>query len=243
MPSLKGKAIRDRDVELRDSLFPDAEARMWDRNRFHGFTTMPKTMPYICRILDELSKGQPLSDTYVALWCATWDNAFVRLGRMPDLAFAAGFTGQRGARTFQDRLRRLVDLGFVEVAPSGAQAMGLAFLPNPHAIIVALYQAKTDPNADSALKLKAAGLQAATYNAFVERAQELGATDVAASLRALREPKAPAKAAPRSKLALMLAARPKPKPTADAEKQVAQPSEAAVKPALRRARIAKAKPQ
>ncbi len=245
MPSVKGKAIRDRDVELRDSLFPDAEARMWDRNRFHGFTTMPKTMPYICRILDELSKGQPLSDTYVALWCATWDNAFVRLGRMPDLAFAAGFAGQRGPRTFQDRLRRLVDLGFVEVAPSGAQAMGLAFLPNPHAVIVSLYQAKIDPSGDPALKLKAAGLQAATYNAFVERAQELGATDVAATLRALREPKA-AKPAPKSTLAQMLAnqqkAKAKPKPAATVEDLLAKPADAASKPD-RRLRIRKAKPQ
>ena len=237
MPSLKGKAIRDRDVELRDSLFPNAESRMWDRSRFHGFTTMPKTMPYICRILDELSKGQPLSDTYVALWCATWDNAFVRLGRMPDLAFAAGFTGQRGSRTFQDRLRRLVDLGFAEVAPSGNQTMGLAFLPNPHARIVELYQAKLDPAGDPALKAKAVGLQAATYNAFVERAQELGATDVAASLKALREPKDAGKTPPKSKLALALAGKAKAPP--EVEDLLAAPSEATTKP-VRRLRRSKA---
>lgn len=209
MPSAKGKAIRERDIELRDSLFVGAETRMWDRKQVGGFTTMPKTMPYICRILDELSKGQPLSSTYIALWCATWDNAFVRLGRMPDLAFAAGFTGQRGARTFQDRLRRLVELGFVEIAPSGAQPMGLLFLPNPHQVIVSLYQAKGAPDADPALKLKAAGIQAATYNAFVERAQEVGATDVAAGLRALREPKAETPVRPKNRLAVKLGLEPK----------------------------------
>jgi hypothetical protein len=200
MPSARGKAIRDRDIELRDSVFQDAAERLWDRNRFHGFTTMPKTMPYICRILDELSKGQPLSTTYIALWCATWDNAFVRLGRMPDLAFAAGFSGQRGVRTFHDRLKRLVELGFVEIAPSGAQAMGLVFLPNPHAVIVSLYRAKVSTDGDPDLKLKAAGLQAATYNAFIERAQEIGATDVASSLRAVREPKRAKKAKPKLRL-------------------------------------------
>lgn len=236
MPRAKGKAIRDRDIELRDSLFPNAEARMWDRNRMDGFTTMPKTMPYVCRILDELSKGQPLSDTYVALWCATWDNAFVRLGRMPDLAFAAGFTGQRGQRTFQDRLRRLVDLGFVEIAPSGAQAMGLLFLPNPHAVIVSLYHAKTDPAGDPALKLKAAGMQAATYNAFVERAQELGARDVVETLRALREPKT-ADEAPRAKKPA------KPKPALTLAELLAKPSETISKPVRRRAPDGKTKPQ
>ncbi len=183
MATQRGKAIRDRDHALRNSLFEDAEERLWDRNRFHGFATIPKTMPYVCRILDEMSKGQPLASTYVALWCATWDDAFIKLGRMPDLSFSAGFSGQRGVRTFQDRVRKLVELGFVEVAPSGSQALGLAYLPNPHIQIMHLYAAKTDPAGDPALKEKAAGIQAATYNAFVERAQEIDCTDVKAELR------------------------------------------------------------
>jgi hypothetical protein len=183
MATQRGKAIRNRDHAVRDGLFQDAEDRLWDRNRFHGFATIPKTMPYVCRILDELSKGQPLASTYLALWCATWDDAFIKLGRTPDLAFAAGFSGQRGVRTFQDRVRKLVELGFVEVAPSGAQALGLAYLPNPHMQIMCLYAAKTDPAAAPNLKAKAAGLQAATYNALIERAQEIDCTDIKAELR------------------------------------------------------------
>jgi len=179
----RGKAIRDRDIELRDTLFEDADVRLWDRSRFSGFATVPKTMPYVCRVLDELSKGQPLSSTYLALWCWTWDNAFVKLGRMSDLAFAAGFSGQRGVRTFQERLKRLVDLGFVEVAPSGLQAMGLAFLPNPHMQIMRLYEAKVSPQGDPDLKAKAAGIQASTYNALIERAQEIDCSDIKAELK------------------------------------------------------------
>jgi len=183
MTTQRGKAIRNRDHALRDSLFDEAEDRLWDRNRFHGFATIPKTMPYVCRILDELSKGQPLASTYLALWCATWDDAFIKLGRTPDLAFAAGFSGQRGVRTFQDRVRKLVDLGFVEVAPSGAQALGLAYLPNPHIQIMRLYAAKIAPTDNPDMKAKTAGMQAATYNAFIERAQEIDSTDIKAELR------------------------------------------------------------
>ena len=183
MTTQRGRAIRNRDHALRDSLFEDAEDRLWDRNRFHGFATIPKTMPYVCRILDEMSKGQPLASTYVALWCATWDDAFIKLGRTPDLAFAAGFSGQRGVRTFQDRVRKLVELGFVEVAPSGAQALGLAYLPNPHIQIMRLHAAKIAPAGDLDMKMKAAGMQAATYNAFIERAQEIDCTDIKAELR------------------------------------------------------------
>jgi hypothetical protein len=183
MATKRGTAIRSRDHALRDSLFEDAEARLWDRSRFHGFATIPKTIPYVCRILDELSKGQPLASTYLALWCATWDDAFIKLGRMPDLAFAAGFSGQRGVRTFQDRVRRLADLGFVEVAPAGLNALGLAFLPNPHIQIMRLYAAKMSTTGDPVLKLKAAGMQAATYNAFIERAQEIDCTDIKTELK------------------------------------------------------------
>lgn len=183
MPTARGKAIRDRDIDIRDTLFEEADVRLWDRSRFHGFATIPKTMPYVCRILDELSKGQPLASTYLALWCWTWDNAFVKLGRMSDLAFAAGFSGQRGVRTFQDRLKRLVELGFVEVAPSGLQPLGLAFLPNPHMRIMRLYEAKMSPQGDPSLKATAAGIQASTYNALIERAQEIGCSDITAELK------------------------------------------------------------
>ncbi len=183
MATQRGKAIRDRDHSLRDSLFEDAQERLWDRHKFHGFATIPKTLPYICRILDELSKGQPLASTYLALWCATWDDAFIKLGRTPDIAFAAGFSGQRGVRTFHDRVRKLAELGFVEVAPSGAHALGLAYLPNPHLQIMRLYAAKISPTGEPNLKIMAAGMQAATYNAFIERAQEIDCTDIKAELR------------------------------------------------------------
>lgn len=70
MATLKGKAIRTKDVELRDTFWPDAAKRIWDRGRHDGYATVPKTMPMLMRALDELSKGKPLGATYFALWCA-----------------------------------------------------------------------------------------------------------------------------------------------------------------------------
>ena len=63
------------------------------------------------------------------------------------------------------------------------QILGLAFLPNPHIQIMRLYAAKTSSTGDPGLKAKAAGLQAATYNAFIERGQEIDCTDIKAELR------------------------------------------------------------
>lgn len=179
MASLRTRrAIANSEVALRDSLWPDAADRLWDRSSNGGFTTLPKTLPYIAKIMDDLSKGFPLSSTYIALWCATWDNAFVRLNRPADMAFAAGFTGERAERTWTDRMRRLETLGFVETRPSGASRMGFAFIPNPHAVIFRLHAAKTNPAETAELRSASAGLPEGTFNAFVERALELGCNDV-----------------------------------------------------------------
>jgi len=113
-------------------MWPDAEDRRWDRIAYGGFITIPKTMPLIGRIMDEMSKNFPVSSTYNALWARTWDkNAFVRLNKFDEIAFEAGFTGQRGVRTLQDRLKRLEALGFVELKPAGNNRMLLPFCPIP----------------------------------------------------------------------------------------------------------------
>lgn len=113
-------------------MWPDAEDRRWDRIAYSGFITIPKTMPLIGRIMDEMSKNFPVSSTYNALWARTWDkNAFVRLNKFDEIAFEAGFTGQRGVRTLQDRLKRLEALGFVELKPAGNNRMLLPFCPIP----------------------------------------------------------------------------------------------------------------
>lgn len=190
--TLRGRAIRSKDTEIRDQFFPDAEARMWDRQRFHGFTTVPRTMPLIQRAMNELAeKGKPLAETYFALWCATWDNAFVRLGRAPDIAYAAGFTGQRGVRTFYDRVRRLAVLGFVDVRDSAGQAMGLAFLPNPHVVLLRLWECRNDHAATPELLTALKGLTESTYNAFLERAIDVGCNDVERELARLAAAQAP----------------------------------------------------
>jgi hypothetical protein len=167
-----------KELELRDSIFPDAEERLWDKNDDGGFMFIPKTMPYICRILGEISKNQPLGQTYSTLWAYTWNNnAFVRLNKWGKLAFAAGFKGQRGERTFRDRLKLLASLGFAEIKPNGSNPMGFAFLPNPHDVIMRIHSTLTLA-ASSEERAKMPNLREETFNAFLARALELGCKDV-----------------------------------------------------------------
>jgi hypothetical protein len=129
--TLKGKSIRSKDGGAQGHILARRRRTHLDRDRFDGYTTVPRTMPLLMRALDELSKGKSLGATYFALWCATWDNGFVRLGRSPDLAYASGFIGSRGARGWQERVKLLEAFGFVEIRPTGDQKLGFAFLPIP----------------------------------------------------------------------------------------------------------------
>jgi hypothetical protein len=161
---------------LRNSLWPHAESKMWHRKEYGGFVTVPKTMPFICRMLDESSKNHPLGSTYQALWAFTWDNnAFIRLNRAKEVAYAAGFTGQRGERTLLDRIKRLSDAGFVEVKPSGGNRFGFIFIPNPHEVVMRIWALQMRATADERPPIT---LQEASYNAFLERALEIGCNDV-----------------------------------------------------------------
>lgn len=176
--TLKGKGVRSKDIELRDTYFEDAGERIWDRTKHHGFATVPKTMPLLMRALDELSKGKPLGQTYFALFCATWDNGFVRLGRSTDLPYASGFTGPRGVRGWQERMKLLESFGFVEIQASGDQKFGLAFLPNPNIVLLKLWERKKAQGRGPFEPLGLGGLQDATMSAFLERAIDIGANDV-----------------------------------------------------------------
>lgn len=178
MATVKGKAVRSKDVELRDTYFEDAGSRLWDRQKHDGYATVPKTMPIIMRALDEMSKGKPLGQTYFALFCATWDNGFVRLNRSTDLPYASGFTGPRGVRAWQERMKLLEDLGFVEIQESGGQKFGMAFLPNPNIVLLNLNEKKKSQQSGKYDPPGLQGLQDATMSAFLERAIDVTANDV-----------------------------------------------------------------
>lgn len=175
----KNKKVSEGELNLRNSIFPGAEKRLWDRTRDQGYVTIPKTMPFIVLMLNEMSeKGKPLGDIYQILWTYTWNNnGFVRLGHMADLAFVAGFKGERGERTLRERLRSLEELGFIELKAHGSNPTGFAFVPNPHPIILRLHE--SNAQGFPANNAKYLPLREETFTAFLVRATDVKAVDVA----------------------------------------------------------------
>jgi len=163
------KKIAEKEISFRNSLWGDAAELIWDRSTAKGFASIPKTFPIVTRIMDELA-GHPVSPTYLTLWCQTWDNGFAKISNVKDLAYATGFTGQRGERTFRERVRELERLGFVKSSPNGSEPLGYILVVNPHAVILNHW------------KLKTVGLREASYNALISRAHDIGCKDVLALL-------------------------------------------------------------
>ena len=159
-------AIAKKQLAIRDLHWPGVEPHLWNRKAHKGFTTIPKTMPLILKAMDEITKGAPVSSTYLTLWCCTWDNSFVVLNKPQDMADAAGFGGQRGVHTWATRMKKLQELHFIDIKPGKSGPMSNAIIWNPHLTLRYLHDQKTP------------GLTEATYNALIEWALEVGAKDM-----------------------------------------------------------------
>jgi hypothetical protein len=165
-------AIAKKQLEQREALWPGAEPNLWNRKANKGFATIPKTMPLILQIMDEMSKGKPLSSTYLGLWCETWDNSMVNVGKHREMAHSAGFSGQRAEYTWSGRIEILRQLNFIDVKPGKSGPISHVLIWNPHYVIRWHHQHKTP------------GLVEASYNALLDRALEIGAKDMVAQFTA-----------------------------------------------------------
>ncbi len=167
MSSLKGKEMSARRLALRHQLWPTiTDHDLWTRNVRKGFATVPRSLPTIAMIMNGMNKGAPVSSVYIDLWCRAPDEMYVTLTSPEGLAFSAGFDGQRGARTWKDRMIRLRDQGFIDIQAGAHGDMSFALIFNPYHAIRRHYEAK-----HPAVTRK-------RYQALLARADEIGANDL-----------------------------------------------------------------
>jgi hypothetical protein len=167
MIKIAKQKIREKQLKLRKTLWPELdEERLWNRKKRDGFTTIPRTMPIILKIMDSLSKGKPVSSTYLEIWCRAYDECFVTLNKHQELAFHAGFMGQRALQTWKDRVQILSELGFIDIQEGPSGKMSYALIFNPYEVIKKHHQDKH------------LGIPEDMYIALAARAIEIGADDL-----------------------------------------------------------------
>lgn len=167
LPSRQITAIAKRQLALRDQLWPEQQEFLWNRRENKGFATIPKTLPLILNIMDDMTKGAPVSSTYLALWCATWDNSYVPITKPTEMSIIAGFGGQRGEHTWAGRMKKLQELHFISIKPGKSGPMSHVVIWNPHTIIRYHHDVAHTP-----------GLTEASFTGLLERAMEIGADDM-----------------------------------------------------------------
>lgn len=101
-----------------------------------GWVAVPRLMPLMMSIMDDLSgKGYPVGQTYLEMWCRLREEQFLTLNRPEEMAFHAGFEGQRALRTWKDRVQRLANLGFIGLKSGPLGDLSYAVFYNPYHII------------------------------------------------------------------------------------------------------------
>jgi hypothetical protein len=154
--------LRDRTLHVRETFWPAIkESQIWNRKRDHGFTTIPRTLPLIGRIMDQLSKGKPVFMTYLALWSRVFDEGIVEIAHPRELAYESGFAGERQESTWIARMRILVEQGFILAAESHFGEFGYVLILNPYFVARKLF--------------KEGKIQQELYLALERRADEIGA--------------------------------------------------------------------
>lgn len=157
--------VSSRRKRLRDSLWTDIQdEQLWLRTKRVGFTTIPRTMSLIGRILDHLSgKGFPVAATYLTLWCWVFDEAFVEIRNPKEFAYESGFGGPRAESTWKNRMQRLKELGFIMAKPGLLGDFQYIVILNPIKVIHEIYSSREKDHA---------------YNALLSRLAQIGADDL-----------------------------------------------------------------
>ena len=153
-------------AEKRRLFWPELnDDELYNHKNSNGFTSVPRTMPLIMAIIDDLTKGKPAGRAYFELWMRAYGEMYVPIKNKESHAFHAGYSGQRSVQTWTKKIRSLEELGFIKTK-DGASGLAHIVIINPHIVLKRLYEANTP------------GLTEHMYNALLEHSIEFSMTGV-----------------------------------------------------------------
>lgn len=164
--------------EILERYFKDIPIEnLWSRKEDKGFYTVPRTMPFIMEIIDELTVGSPASKPYLALWSRTEEKSLfgaemiVNMGNdLNQFAIESGYSSNRKETTLLDRLKRLEDFGFIKSATNSEKYFGryeYILVMHPDVVIDHLHETGKFKDSEKLLSL---------YRMYKMRLKEIGGT-------------------------------------------------------------------
>lgn len=168
---------KEANLRMRKALWPDVGPdQLWlreDKTK-KGFSTIPRTLPLFMQLINDVSKrvtdgkSAPAGRAYLVLWCRVFDEGFLKVDSEATAALEAGYAGERNVSTWREHMRILRDLGFIDYRQGPAGPMQFVLILNPYRVLQALNEK--------------GWVQELTYTAIYQRALEIGASDLDATI-------------------------------------------------------------
>lgn len=144
-----------------ERLFPGCDPLcLWRRKLNDGYSTMPRTLPYLMQAIDNVSKGTPAGHTLFCLWARSPDHPLVTIENPAVFAAEAGFNGERAVDTWRRRMKQLVKLNVLWARKSAVGDFHNVLLLNPNVVMEHMYQSGL--------------VQQDLYERFSDRLSEIG---------------------------------------------------------------------
>ena len=171
----KGEKAKQTSIDLRKVHWPDVKNEdIWllsNENKRSGFAQVPRTLSMVINIINDIAKrkygkAMPAGKTYFALWLHHWGEGLVRIASEQQIAYEAGYGGQRNVSTFRQHMEVLKEIGFIDFRKGVKGPMHYVLLLNPYNVMKRL----RDQKDNTGEKL----VSDEQYAALVERVNDIG---------------------------------------------------------------------
>lgn len=109
----KSKAQEQRE-KIRRRFFPGQEA--WTGDNEKGWFRSPRTLPLLLVLLasKEISGKKDVTSVYIELWSRHIGEGVIEMKQEAEHAYASGYVGRRGIRSWQERMKILEAHGIIK---------------------------------------------------------------------------------------------------------------------------------
>lgn len=151
-PKPKRPSPDERRAQKREQLWPGSAGLVFDLSKAEtaGYVRMPRIVPMLTSLLNNLSGKLNAGPLYAALWANDYGQGLVEVKDYRYLLHEAGYdTKGRARRTWNERIKIMKDLHFINTASNGIEEDAFVLLYNPYYVAGWLHgrKEKGDPAA------------------------------------------------------------------------------------------------
>jgi hypothetical protein len=129
----------------------------WTGENEKGWFRAPRTLPLLLALLSSklVSGNTDPTRVYMELLARHVDEGVVQMATDEEHAFAAGYDGDRGVRSWRERMRLLEEIGVIKIKKMGPKRYAYVLLVHPNVYVAGLRDAgKVDPHWSEAYRYR-----------------------------------------------------------------------------------------